>query len=1263
MATDIFVGSVAVGVVPDARGWNDKLRAELVPSSSTIGDQVGQGISKGVTDSLGSPSTKTKMSKSGTDSADAFGTGFTKRIKAALDALPNVKLDANSSAADKKIAELRKRMEAMLGKEIGVDLSAKEAMKNIGFIDTGLEEVRKKSKDIKITFDTKEARAQLALLRKDAGTEGGGGIVSKIGGLFSGAGAAAPAAGGAASSGASGAGPLASIAGAVTGGPGIIAGITAAILALPFIAQAAAGAVVAALGGALAGIGIAGAIMSGKLKDQWAGFTADAKKNLISIGASFVPVLAHILSTAKQVMDQLTPLFASVVKTIAGPFKVFVDTILKGFNDPAVKQSIKDVANAFVAILRAFTPDIPGIFRSVAQSISAIAQAVARNPKAFADFLNFMFQIVIAALRVIWALTIVAIYIEQHFGPAMHRVAVVFDGVRHDIAHIWDQIFENSVGMMIRLAHNIETQFNSLRNGIARAFDNVRHDVATAMNNLYGATIGVAIRIGHDVETQFNSLRHETAVIFDGIRHDIAHTWDQIYSNTIGAVIRVWQKTGTGFANMRHDIAGHMDDIRHDIAHYWDLIYQDTIGRVIRLGHDVEAQINNQRHNISAIFAGMRHDISVIYDNIRHDVAHYWDLIYQDTLGRVIRIAHDVEAQIDNMRHSISSKYDGIRHDISSAWDTIWNNTISRVQRGWNDLAGVFSRGWNNVWQHTVVPMMNVFRNDIPNAFRDAVNTLGRFWSGLYDAVRKPVVNVVDHVLNALIDAFNSITHFIGVGAHINNVHPQGLAAGGRITRGSGPTSDDVIVRVSKGETVVSAEHSGILAETFAALGIPGYANGGKVGQNPPGTPPGGAVGRGGVLGAGAPTGPALGPLTGPIHKAIDAGKMATAFATGNAAAFTNAFADLLGQAPGAGTGALAQILIKIPQTIAKAFVDWIMAKSAAAMASGSGSDIANYAESFLHKIPYVWGGTAVPGGADCSGFTQGVYGHFGIRAPRTSEAQGAWVKRGPPVSGGLAFYHSPAGGADPGHVAVVKNAGMVISQGGGMGPTLMALHGMPLLWTGTPPGGFGGNVGAGSAGVGDLIANASAIGPYLMAHGATKIAAAGIMGNMLQESGGNWNAPGGGLIQIIAGPQPRSLAESLSQTITYINQNGGFGAVNAAGDVASATRVFMDLYERPAVATENLQRRLAGANAAWAAGYDEGGWLPPGASVAYNGTGRPERVLSHAQLARIQGGSGPEYHAHFDGLTGAAIESHVHTAFQAMSMTSGRLNRQGRRS
>ena len=53
------------------------------------------------------------------------------------------------------------------------------------------------------------------------------------------------------------------------------------------------------------------------------------------------------------------------------------------------------------------------------------------------------------------------------------------------------------------------------------------------------------------------------------------------------------------------------------------------------------------------------------------------------------------------------------------------------------------------------------------------------------------------------------------------------------------------------------------------------------------------------------------------------------------------------------------------------------------------GEQIAEYAASFAGKLAYVWGGTSLTSGADCSGFTQSVYAAFGIRIPRLAQEQG----------------------------------------------------------------------------------------------------------------------------------------------------------------------------------------------------------------------------------------------------------------------------------
>ncbi len=53
----------------------------------------------------------------------------------------------------------------------------------------------------------------------------------------------------------------------------------------------------------------------------------------------------------------------------------------------------------------------------------------------------------------------------------------------------------------------------------------------------------------------------------------------------------------------------------------------------------------------------------------------------------------------------------------------------------------------------------------------------------------------------------------------------------------------------------------------------------------------------------------------------------------------------------------------------------------------GAGSSVAKYALQFVGN-PYVYGGTSLTNGTDCSGFTMGVYRNFGVSLPHSSGAQ-----------------------------------------------------------------------------------------------------------------------------------------------------------------------------------------------------------------------------------------------------------------------------------
>ena len=88
--------------------------------------------------------------------------------------------------------------------------------------------------------------------------------------------------------------------------------------------------------------------------------------------------------------------------------------------------------------------------------------------------------------------------------------------------------------------------------------------------------------------------------------------------------------------------------------------------------------------------------------------------------------------------------------------------------------------------------------------------------------------------------------------------------------------------------------------------------------------------------------------------------------------------------------------------------------------------DLCQYAKEFLGN-PYVWGGTSLTKGADCSGFVLSIFKKYGVSLPHSSRAQancGTTIKVSEAQPGDLIFYGN---GKTINHVAIYIGGGQVI--------------------------------------------------------------------------------------------------------------------------------------------------------------------------------------------------------------------------------------------
>lgn len=542
---------------------------------------------------------------------------------------------------------------------------------------------------------------------------------------------------------------------------------------------------------------------------------------------------------------------------------------------------------------------------------------------------------------------------------------------------------------------------------------------------------------------------------------------------------------------------------------------------------------------------------------------------------------------------------------ISSYFSSWWNTELSTFKNDAAAIGNALKAAWDAIESTAksvfggILTYFGGFWSALKSGFATAVSGVATAWNKLETIVKTPVQWVVTNVYDKLIMPFwNATAGAIGL-----SKLPK-LAGGGMVPGGYSPV-DNQLVWMRSGEGVLQPG-------AVMALGGPAFIDAANraYGDVPVGSSGAGHYAAGGTtppnVGQGVHTGttavssgPALGPIPGIVHDLagvvadVESGIFDTLSSIG-----TKLIDDATKLIPG--TGGMATAMRDAPPKIWSAFLAYVAAHAP----KGNAGDIIAYARTFLGKIPYTWGGTSFTGD-DCSGFTQGVYDHFGYNAPRTSEAQGAWVtKTKTPQAGGLAFFNSPAGGPPPGHVGIVIGANSMISQAGpqgALGPTLSSLAGN--MFTGIPPGGFKTGGAGGStalAGGGSASANQALGQKMAAALGWTGAEWAALNAVEMREAGWSTtatNASSGayGIAQFISGPSEYA-------------QYGGSSAT-AGGQIAGFLNYIKQRYGDP-IAAEAHEAQYG-----W---YDQGGWLQPGMTMVMNATGHPEPVLNPDQWDRL---------------------------------------------
>lgn len=179
-----LAGAVALDVQPEAREFYPRLRAQVLPAADAVGRDIGRQMSAPIAAQVGGATrdgvrdgaraAAVQASRAGEDIGTALSRTLKARVEAALKTMPDIKIDADSSAMERKAANIRRQLEELRDKRIGVDIDDEQAVARVQLLRNQLsqlardvEKAREAGGDIPLNLDAIAAGVQITRLKTE----------------------------------------------------------------------------------------------------------------------------------------------------------------------------------------------------------------------------------------------------------------------------------------------------------------------------------------------------------------------------------------------------------------------------------------------------------------------------------------------------------------------------------------------------------------------------------------------------------------------------------------------------------------------------------------------------------------------------------------------------------------------------------------------------------------------------------------------------------------------------------------------------------------------------------------------------------------------------------------------------------------------------------------------------------------------------------------------------------------------------------------
>ncbi|MDU0347493.1 tape measure protein [Actinomyces sp. MRS3W] len=753
------------------------------------------------------------------------------------------------------------------------------------------------------------------------------------------------------------------------------------------------------------------------------GFEA-AKPTLESIWAGVKGFVAEAGPKIGEVLTRVVQLVPSIIRGVSSVAQWLV-------RNKDYVASIAVAIGAAVVAYKTWTTAL-NVYKA-AQNAAKVAQ-IAFNAAANANPIMLVVTAIAALVAGLWFF-----FTKTETGRKI--MDKVWTGIKNVVGGVVSWFKDTALPLLQGAWDGIKNGVSTVGGAVSTVWDGIKTAVSTVVTWFSANVVPVFQTVFNVLKTVFSTFVTVVSTVWNGIMGAVRVVVDW-FNTYVTPVITVFVgMVMAGFALLAVAVKAVWDGIQvaiNVVATWFSTTLQPIIQEVV--------------DRIKSGFDALMTAVSTAWDGIKTaiNVVATW---FSTTLQPIIQaVIGKIRAGFNTMKTAVSTAWNGVKTAINvvATWfsGTLWtsiNNVISKIKTGFNTMKTAVSTAWNGVktainvvatwFSGTLWTSINNVISKIKTGFNTMKTAVGNAWNGIKSLAAKPVNFLIGTIytdgIKKLVD---KLTKAVGLNITLPAVAKiPGYASGG-VLPGYTPGKDiyHFVSHDGGGALALSGGEAIMRPEWVRAVGGPAAVNamnkaavgGGRRGLSAIGDRGYQQFFLGGIWDKAKSTiGGGIKGVSDWLSNTVEAAAEIIADPIGAVTELVRKPVDaLMANFPAAGM--IGDAIKTIPGNTITSIGNWLKGKTETL---GTGSAPVDFAKTLL-GTPYVWGGSSIPPGLDCSGLVYYALNKTGHPAPRLTAAgyQAVATPVTTPVAGDVVFWGNPAY-----HTAWYAGNGQIVEEPG----------------------------------------------------------------------------------------------------------------------------------------------------------------------------------------------------------------------------------------